>query len=64
MHTGRSTCPTAAKWKYSEYPSTGEQELCDLVNDPYELDNRAADPALASTLTVLQSSLDQYLPPP
>jgi arylsulfatase A-like enzyme len=28
------------EWKYTEY-STGEAELYDLVNDPYELQNLA-----------------------
>jgi len=28
------------EWKYTEY-STGEVELYDLVNDPYELQNVA-----------------------
>jgi arylsulfatase A-like enzyme len=48
-------------WKYTEY-STGEKELYDLVNDPYELTNRILDPnaafvrsSLAQRLNVLRS---------
>lgn len=33
-------------WKYVEY-STGERELYDLVNDPYEMENLVRDPAYA-----------------
>lgn len=33
-----------AEWKYTEY-STGEVELYDLVNDPYEMQNAAGKPA-------------------
>jgi hypothetical protein len=35
------------RWKYVEY-WTGERELYDEVADPFELTNRAADPATAS----------------
>jgi N-acetylglucosamine-6-sulfatase len=35
------------RFKYVEY-RTGEQELYDLANDPYELTSRHADPALAA----------------
>jgi len=34
------------RWKYIEY-SNGEKELYDLVNDPYELVNRAGDQSVA-----------------
>jgi arylsulfatase A-like enzyme len=37
----------APRWKYVEYVS-GELELYDLANDPYELDNIAADPQYAA----------------
>jgi len=33
------------RWKWIEYRS-GERELYDVLGDPYELENRAADPAL------------------
>jgi len=35
------------QWKYVRY-WTGEEELYDLVNDPYELESRHNDPALAT----------------
>jgi arylsulfatase A-like enzyme len=40
------------RWKWIEYRS-GERELYDVINDPYELDNRAADPSLAGLRTRL-----------
>jgi arylsulfatase A-like enzyme len=35
------------RWKYVRY-WTGEEELYDLMNDPYELQSRHADPSLAA----------------
>ena len=35
------------RWKWIEY-AAGERELYDVLNDPYELDNRASDPRLAA----------------
>ena len=52
------------EWKYVEYPITGEAELYDLVNDPYELDSRHADPAYDGIKATLQSRLDELLTPP
>lgn len=49
------------EWKYIPYPSVGEAELYDLVNDPYELDNRADDPAYQDIATTLQTRLDDLL---
>jgi arylsulfatase A-like enzyme len=34
------------RWKWIEY-ANGERELYDVLGDPYELENRAADPGLA-----------------
>jgi len=45
-----------AEWKYVEY-STGEKELYDLVNDPYELNNLAGLPEYAEVQTQLQQRL-------
>ncbi len=45
---------------------TGEQELYDLALDPYQLENRALDPAYAATLAAMQVrvlELCQPLPP-
>ena len=35
------------RWKYARYWN-GEEELYDLVNDPYELNSRHKDPSLAA----------------
>lgn len=43
-------------WVYVEY-STDERELYDLVNDPYQLDNLADDPAYADTQAALAAQL-------
>lgn len=50
-----------AQWKYVEY-GTGEMELYDLVNDPYELENVVDDPDNAATLAALQARLDELRP--
>ncbi len=47
-----------AEWKYVEY-STGEKELYDLVNDPYELKNLADKPEYAEIQAQLKSRLDE-----
>lgn len=49
------------QWKYLAYPSASEAELYDLVHDPYELDNRAHDPAYADVVSTLQARLDALL---
>ena len=48
---------------YVEY-QTGEQELCDLKMDPYELTNLASDPTQASTLSALHARMVQLCSPP
>jgi N-acetylglucosamine-6-sulfatase len=44
------------RWKYVEY-ATGEKELYDLKNDPDELNNLAADPALAQVRAAIAGRL-------
>jgi arylsulfatase A-like enzyme len=44
--------------------ATGERELYDLRRDPFELDNRAGDPALRSVQATLASELDGLCRPP
>jgi N-acetylglucosamine-6-sulfatase len=50
-------------WIYVEY-STGEQELYDLVHDPYELNNLAGDPAYSSTQASMHARMLQLCNPP
>ena len=47
-----------ADWKYVEY-STGEKELYDLKNDPYELENIADQPEHAEIQKELKLRLDE-----
>ena len=47
----------SATHKLVEYPLLGEAELYDLIADPYELDNRYNDPALASVQSALEGKL-------
>jgi len=47
-----------AQWKYVEYV-TGEVELYDLINDPYELNNLASLPQYASVIAELKIKLDE-----
>ena len=46
-----------ADWKYVEY-STGEKELYDLKNDPYELTNLAGQPQYAQIQAELKTKLE------
>lgn len=48
-------------WKYVEYYKTGERELYDLVNDPYELRNLAGKPQYAARQAELAAQLKQLL---
>ncbi|HNB52956.1 MAG TPA: sulfatase [Anaerolineales bacterium] len=43
-------------WKYVEY-DTGEKELYDLVNDPYELDNQINNPSYTAMIAELAAKL-------
>lgn len=56
-----------ANWKYSELPvsplSTGEQELYDLITDPYEMNNLIHDPAYASIKDELSTRLQTLKTP-
>ncbi len=47
-----------AEWKYVEF-STGEKELYDLTNDPYELENVANQPEYAEIQKQLKTRLDE-----
>ena len=49
------------QWKYVEYKSD-ETELYDLINDPFELNNRTNDPAVADTKASLAARLRQLRP--
>jgi arylsulfatase A-like enzyme len=42
------------RYDYYQY-STGEEELYDLVNDPWQLENRASDPGYAAVLDQLRA---------
>lgn len=50
-------------WKYVQY-RTGEEELYDLVNDPYELTNVVASPANAAVLAGFRTRVRQLCSPP
>ena len=51
---------TAVRTANRKYVRGGDgfEELYDLVADPYELENKAADPAYASDLATLRETLD------
>jgi arylsulfatase A-like enzyme len=60
-----------AEWKYIEIPTTPgdpdpdfvrERELYDLLNDPFELDNVAGDPANAVRVTTMSARLKALRP--
>jgi arylsulfatase A-like enzyme len=48
-------------WKYVEYPSAPVPELYDLVGDPFELENRANDPAYRDVVETMQGRLNALL---
>jgi len=52
-----------AGWIYVEY-STGEQELYDLTNDPFELQNLFGNPTYASTQSAMHARMLQLCSPP
>ena len=58
----RSAPCEAAAISYAEY-ATGEKELYDLVNDPYELTNRAGSPSLATVQAGLPQPAADALQP-
>jgi N-acetylglucosamine-6-sulfatase len=45
------------RWLYAEYPGTGEKELYDMLNDPFQLVSQARNPNFAS----IRDSLAQRL---
>lgn len=49
------------EWKYTEY-ATGEAELYNLVNDPYELTNVVNDPANAACVAAMAGRLREIRP--
>ena len=49
---------------YVRYPLSGETQLFDLTTDPFELDNRAGEPALNQLEAEMRSRLDALLAPP
>jgi arylsulfatase A-like enzyme len=50
------------RWTYVRY-STGEEELYDLVADPFELENLAADPAMRPVLDDRRTRLRELCSP-
>ena len=46
------------EWKYIEYDS-GERELYDLINDPYEMNNLIDTPAYDQIILSLQLQLQE-----
>ena len=67
-HTNGSTIPTycavrTVRYIYVFY-STGERELYDLQQDPFELQNRASDPRYTAVLRYLRLRLRQLCNPP
>jgi N-acetylglucosamine-6-sulfatase len=51
------------RYKYIEYLN-GERELYDLLNNPYEIQNSAGDPAYAGVRADLDAKLDALKAPP
>ena len=55
------------RYKLIHYPETGERELFDLAQDPYELHSVHDDPAYAETLEAMEARLvgleDRYQVP-
>jgi len=45
------------RWKFVDYP-TGEQELYDLLNDPFELESQHDNPSFASIRNSMEAKLD------
>lgn len=51
-----------ARWKFSEYAITGERELYDLLEDPYELENLASDPDQAARVQAFRERILERRP--
>jgi N-acetylglucosamine-6-sulfatase len=52
-----------ARWVYVQY-SSGEEELYDLLSDPYQLQSLVTDTAAAQTLTSMRLRLRELCSPP
>jgi N-acetylglucosamine-6-sulfatase len=52
---------TASGEKYVYHTATGEEEYYDLSVDPYELENKADDPAVAGRVSALKVRADRLL---
>jgi N-acetylglucosamine-6-sulfatase len=64
---GRTDAPTYCAVRSDRhvyaYYATGEEELYDLRSDPHQLDNRAADPGMASLLEDMRHRLTELCNP-
>lgn len=49
-----------SKWKYVKYPLAQREQLFDLANDPYELNNLAGEPKYQQELERLRTRLTQW----
>lgn len=49
------------QWKYVQY-ATGERELYDLLNDPFEMNNLSAQPQYEETMRTLAARIDAIRP--
>jgi arylsulfatase A-like enzyme len=49
------------EWKYITYPRTGETELYNLINDPYEMKNLVTDPKYADIVRKMKARLAQLV---
>jgi arylsulfatase A-like enzyme len=58
---GRRKMVATASWKYVHDPLGDLDELYDLVNDPWELTNVAADPAHAAVIADLRGRLADWM---
>ncbi len=56
-HMGEAWGIRTATYKYIEYAQSGETQLFNEVNDPFELSNRTNDPTLQATKTSLANRL-------
>jgi N-acetylglucosamine-6-sulfatase len=67
-YKGKGPIPTYCEvrsedFAYVDY-GTGEEELYDLEADPYQLDNRASDPALQDELMAQRIKVEELCEPP
>ena len=58
---GRRKMVRTAEWKYVHDPMGDVDELYDLVNDPWELLNVAADPAHADVVSDMRRRLADWM---